>query len=109
MGNFESIVKNEEVYIMKENKYDDIEFFNQYKQMSRSVEGLQRAGEWHELKRMLPSFKDNVIKLTLKYIQTFMIRAGEFYVRIEFFCLFLNFGHHNKTDLNLPKFHCSII
>ncbi|WP_426349023.1 class I SAM-dependent methyltransferase [Alloiococcus sp. CFN-8] len=43
---------------MKENKYDDIEFFNQYKKMSRSVEGLQRAGEWHELKKMLPSFKE---------------------------------------------------
>jgi len=41
---------------MKENKYDDIKFFNQYKQMQRSVKGLKAAGEWHELQKMLPSF-----------------------------------------------------
>lgn len=41
---------------MKENKYDDIQFFNQYKQMARSVEGLQAAGEWHELQKMMPDF-----------------------------------------------------
>lgn len=43
---------------MKENKYDNMKFFNQYKQMARSVDGLQAAGEWHELKKMLPDFKD---------------------------------------------------
>lgn len=43
---------------MKENKYDDIQFFNQYKQMARSVGGLQAAGEWHELKKMMPDFKN---------------------------------------------------
>lgn len=41
---------------MKENKYDDEKFFNQYKQMQRSVKGLKAAGEWHELEKMLPSF-----------------------------------------------------
>lgn len=41
---------------MKENKYDDIEFFEKYSQMDRSVKGLSGAGEWHALKRMLPSF-----------------------------------------------------
>jgi len=41
---------------MKENKYDDSQFFEQYSQMSRSVEGLQGAGEWHVLRRMLPEF-----------------------------------------------------
>lgn len=41
---------------MKENKYDDDHFFNQYSQMSRSVEGLKGAGEWHVLKQMLPDF-----------------------------------------------------
>lgn len=41
---------------MKENKYDNEKFFNQYKQMSRSVNGLKGAGEWHELKKMLPDF-----------------------------------------------------
>lgn len=43
---------------MKENKYDDINFFNEYKQMTRSQGGLKAAGEWHELKKMLPNFKD---------------------------------------------------
>lgn len=42
---------------MKENKYDDEKFFNQYSQMSRSVEGLKGAGEWHVLKTMLPGFE----------------------------------------------------
>ncbi len=41
---------------MKENKYDNPQFFNQYSQMSRSTEGLKGAGEWHELKKMLPDF-----------------------------------------------------
>lgn len=43
---------------MKENKYDESNFFNQYSRMSRSVEGLKGAGEWHVLKTMLPDFKD---------------------------------------------------
>lgn len=42
---------------MKENKYDDSHFFSQYSQMSRSVEGLKGAGEWHILKQMLPDFR----------------------------------------------------
>lgn len=45
------------VMIMKENKYDDGDFFEKYSQMPRSVEGLQAAGEWHELKKLLPDFK----------------------------------------------------
>lgn len=43
-------------FTMKENKYDDINFFNQYKQMARSVIGLNAAGEWHELQKILPNF-----------------------------------------------------
>lgn len=43
---------------MKENKYDDPNFFSQYSQMSRSVKGLQGAGEWHILQTMLPDFKN---------------------------------------------------
>ena len=42
---------------MKENKYDDIRFFNQYSQMTRSVDGLKGAGEWHVLQTMLPDFQ----------------------------------------------------
>lgn len=43
---------------MKENKYDDNHFFAQYSRMTRSVDGLKGAGEWHILKTMLPSFKE---------------------------------------------------
>lgn len=41
---------------MKENKYDNETFFEQYSQMSRSINGLKGAGEWHVLKQMLPDF-----------------------------------------------------
>lgn len=41
---------------MQESKYDDEKFFNEYKKMARSINGLKGAGEWHELKKMLPSF-----------------------------------------------------
>ncbi|GLX69915.1 class I SAM-dependent methyltransferase [Paenibacillus glycanilyticus] len=43
---------------MKQNKYDDPDFFDKYSQMARSVGGLDAAGEWHALRPMLPSLKD---------------------------------------------------
>jgi len=43
---------------MKENKYDDETFFEQYSQMNRSINGLSGAGEWNTLQKMLPDFKD---------------------------------------------------
>lgn len=46
---------------MKENKYDEAEFFQKYSQMSRSLLGLQGAGEWHELQKMMPSFEDKTV------------------------------------------------
>lgn len=42
---------------MKENRYDDQVFFDQYSRFPRSVEGLRAAGEWHELERLLPDFR----------------------------------------------------
>jgi SAM-dependent methyltransferase len=39
---------------MKQNKYDDAIFFGKYKDMGRSQGGLEAAGEWHELRKMLP-------------------------------------------------------
>lgn len=42
---------------MKENRYDDTEFFEQYSRMDRSVKGLSGAGEWHILESMLPDFR----------------------------------------------------
>ena len=41
---------------MKENKYDQDSFFQKYSQMSRSQQGLEGAGEWHELEKLLPDF-----------------------------------------------------
>ncbi|ADQ16202.1 Methyltransferase type 11 [Leadbetterella byssophila DSM 17132] len=46
---------------MKENKYDDLIFFEQYEQMNRSQKGLEAAGEWHVLKDMLPDFSEKDI------------------------------------------------
>lgn len=49
---------------MRENKYDDPDFFENYGQMPRSVGGLNAAGEWHVLQKMLPDFKGkNVLDL----------------------------------------------
>ncbi|MGL4737155.1 MAG: class I SAM-dependent methyltransferase [Cellulosilyticaceae bacterium] len=36
--------------------YDDKQFFEAYKEMARSKEGLAAAGEWHELQKLLPDF-----------------------------------------------------
>ena len=38
------------------NIYDDRRFFEKYSQMSRSRLGLEGAGEWRTLERMLPDF-----------------------------------------------------
>ncbi len=38
------------------NKYDEEEFFQKYSKMERSLKGLDGAGEWQELKKMLPEF-----------------------------------------------------
>lgn len=42
---------------MKQNKYDDANFFEKYSQMNRSIYGLDGAGEWQTLKAMLPDFQ----------------------------------------------------
>jgi len=42
---------------MKENPYDDPDFFLQYSHIDRSVKGLEGAGEWYRFREMLPSFK----------------------------------------------------
>ncbi|WP_138754621.1 class I SAM-dependent methyltransferase [Paenibacillus sinopodophylli] len=39
---------------MKQNKYDEPGFFANYSAMSRSIGGLDAAGEWHILRGMLP-------------------------------------------------------
>jgi SAM-dependent methyltransferase len=42
---------------VQENKYDNAAFFTKYSQMRRSIEGLEGAGEWRTLERMLPDFR----------------------------------------------------
>jgi len=46
---------------MKQNKYDDIQFFSEYEKMPRSVKGLEAAGEWHVLKALLPELKNKSV------------------------------------------------
>ncbi|WP_017497817.1 bifunctional 2-polyprenyl-6-hydroxyphenol methylase/3-demethylubiquinol 3-O-methyltransferase UbiG [Flavobacterium sp. WG21] len=53
---------------MKQNIYDDIDFFENYGKMPRSIKGLNAAGEWHVLKNMLPDFRGkNVLDLGCGY------------------------------------------
>lgn len=42
---------------MKQNKYDDNTFFEKYSNMDRSKKGLEGAGEWYQLKKLLPDFQ----------------------------------------------------
>lgn len=42
---------------MQQNIYDDEEFFAEYANMSRSQHGLDGAGEWHELKALIPDLQ----------------------------------------------------
>lgn len=46
---------------MKENKYDDLQFFQKYSEMDRSIYGLSGAGEWTSLQSMLPGFKGKYV------------------------------------------------
>ncbi|MDQ0091039.1 SAM-dependent methyltransferase [Paenibacillus anaericanus] len=46
---------------MKQNKYDDENFFSAYKQMPRSIQGLEGAGEWHVLKALMPDLRDKSV------------------------------------------------
>lgn len=46
---------------MKENKYDDPEFFLTYSRMPRSVKGLVAAGEWSVLRSMLPDLHQKTV------------------------------------------------
>ena len=46
---------------MKQNKYDEINFFSEYEKMLRSVQGLDAAGEWHVLKALLPDLREKTV------------------------------------------------
>lgn len=46
---------------MKQNKYDDDVFFSAYEKMSRSIEGLEGAGEWPILQSLLPKLENKSV------------------------------------------------
>lgn len=46
---------------MKQNKYDDVNFFSAYEKMPRSVKGLEGAGEWHVLRELLPELRNKSV------------------------------------------------
>ncbi|NOV02107.1 class I SAM-dependent methyltransferase [Paenibacillus planticolens] len=46
---------------MKENKYDDLGFFEKYSQMARSIGGLDAAGEWPALRALLPELSGKAV------------------------------------------------
>ncbi len=37
------------------NKYNEEKFFNEYAKMPRSIDGLSAAGEWHQMKTLIPN------------------------------------------------------
>ncbi|MBM7690090.1 SAM-dependent methyltransferase [Enterococcus ureilyticus] len=43
------------------NEYDNPHFFDAYSQMTRSKKGLEGAGEWYELKKLLPDFTGRTV------------------------------------------------
>lgn len=43
---------------MMKSIYDDASFFEDYARMARSRQGLDGAGEWHELQKLLPDFSE---------------------------------------------------
>lgn len=46
---------------MKQNKYDEISFFEKYSQMARSTGGLDAAGEWPALRELLPDLSGKTV------------------------------------------------
>ncbi|MGN7382004.1 class I SAM-dependent methyltransferase [Paenibacillus sp. SAFN-117] len=43
---------------MKQNIYDELEFYEKYSRMPRSIGGLKAAGEWHAFRALLPELRD---------------------------------------------------
>jgi len=46
---------------VKENKYDEQEFFDEYSKMRRSIGGLPESGEWHEFQKLLPDLRGKAV------------------------------------------------
>ncbi|PYZ96351.1 SAM-dependent methyltransferase [Alteribacter lacisalsi] len=46
---------------MKQNRYDDLDFFDAYSRMNRSVKGLAGAGEWPVFKACLPDLENKSV------------------------------------------------
>ena len=43
------------------NEYDNDKFFEEYAKMARSTQGLQGAGEWHQLKPLFPPLQGKAV------------------------------------------------
>lgn len=43
------------------NIYDDLTFFEEYGKMTRSIEGLKGAGEWHQLKEFFDDLENKTV------------------------------------------------
>jgi 2-polyprenyl-3-methyl-5-hydroxy-6-metoxy-1,4-benzoquinol methylase len=43
---------------MKQNKYDESEFFTKYSQMPRSIHGPAEGQEWHAFRHLLPDLQN---------------------------------------------------
>lgn len=46
---------------VKQNKYDDLGFFENYNQLPRSIKGLEGAGEWGAFRSMFPDLRDKKV------------------------------------------------
>lgn len=82
---------------MKENKYNDENFFQKYSAMSRSIEGLKGAGEWSELQKILPGFQEKGVSdvigidLSEKMLQTAQEKNTD--EKISYRCMAMEEAH----------------
>lgn len=82
---------------MKENKYNDENFFQKYSAMSRSTEGLKGAGEWPELQKILPGFQEKGVSdvigidLSEKMLQTAQEKNTD--EKISYRCMAMEEAH----------------
>ena len=45
----------------KESEFDNETFFEEYAKMARSVDGLEAAGEWHQLRPLFPALEGKTV------------------------------------------------
>src|SRR5699024_10392317 len=74
---------------MRQNKYDNPNFFSAYEQMPRSVRGLKGSGEWHIYMELMPDLRNkNVLDLVCGfgwYCRCAREQGGSSVVRIDIY------------------------